>query len=87
MDRWSVDSLVTVDSIVSFCSHGAVVVDGGDIAIPFPIEEEFNDMLLQFIKIFMFVIACACFDLCEFVSGLILWIFENLWFYDLCETD
>ena len=27
---------------------------------------------------------CVCFVLCKFVSGLILWFFENLWFDDLC---
>ena len=26
---------------------------------------------------------CACFVLCKFVSGLILWFLENLWFDDL----
>ena len=27
---------------------------------------------------------CVCFVLCKFVSGLILWFLENLWFDDLC---
>ena len=26
---------------------------------------------------------CVCFVLCEFVSGLILWFMDNLWFDDL----
>ena len=27
---------------------------------------------------------CVCFVLCKFVSGLILWFMDNLWFVDLC---
>ena len=33
-------------------------------------------------KIFVFDV-CVCFVLCKFLSALILWFMENLWFGDL----
>ena len=35
-----------------------------------------------FFKGFVFNV-CVCFVLCKFVSGLILWFLDNLWFVDL----
>ena len=35
------------------------------------------------LKNFVFDV-CVCFVLCKFVSGLILWFMDNLWFDDLC---
>ena len=37
---------------------------------------------IKFSKRFVFV--CVCCASYKFVSGLILWIFENFWFDDLC---
>ena len=34
--------------------------------------------------IFCLMFVCVYFVLCDTVSGLILWIFENLWFDDSC---
>ena len=36
------------------------------------------------LKIPCLVFVCVCFVSCEFVSGLILQIFENLWLEDWC---
>ena len=37
-----------------------------------------------FLKIIVFVFdVCVCFVLCKFLSGLILWFMDNLWFDDL----
>ena len=30
---------------------------------------------------------CVCFVLCKFVSGLILWLLENLWFDYVCRVN
>ena len=37
-----------------------------------------------FMKQVEWLLTCVCSVLCKFVSGLILWFLENLWFGDLC---
>ena len=48
-----------------------------------PCEED-TDCLMSMIIFLLFVFnVYVCFVLCKFVSGLILWFMDNLWFDDL----